>query len=59
MSRLWPLYERLSRDDEKGREEAQMAADPAYAAMMAECKAEHDALVERAKTDPEAARQLA
>ena len=48
-----------------------MAADPAYAAMMAERKteyertrtakrkAEHDALVERAKTDPEAARQLA
>ena len=48
-----------------------MAADPAYAAMMAERKAEyertrtakrkaeHNALVERAKTDPEAARQLA
>ena len=48
-----------------------MAADPEYVAMMAERKAEyertrtakrkaeHDALVERAKTDPEAARQLA
>ena len=48
-----------------------MAVDPEYAAMMAERKAEyertrtakrkaeHDALVERAKTDPEAARQLA
>lgn len=47
--KIMALYERLSRDDEKGREEAQMA----------ECKAEHDALVERAKTDPEAARQLA
>ena len=48
-----------------------MTADPAYAAMMAERKAEyertraakrkaeHDALVEQAKTDPEAAWQLA
>ena len=48
-----------------------MAADPEYAAMMAERKAEyertraakrkaeHDALVERAKIDPKAARQLA
>ena len=60
-----------ARQHKKEREEARMAADPAYAAMMAERKAEyertrtakrkaeHDALVERAKTDPEAARQLA
>jgi len=60
-----------ARQRKKEREEARMAADPAYAAMMAERKAEyertrtakrkaeHDALVERAKTDPEAARQLA
>ena len=60
-----------ARQRKKEREEARMAADSAYAAMMAERKAEyertrtakrkaeHDALVERAKTDPEAARQLA
>ena len=60
-----------ARQRKKEREEARMAADPEYAAMMAERKAEyertraakrkaeHDALVERAKTDPEAARQLA
>ena len=59
-----------ARHRKKEREEARMAADPAYAAMMAERKAEyertrtakrkaeHNALVERAKTDPEAARQL-
>ena len=60
-----------ARQRKKEREEARMAVDPEYAAMMAERKAEyertraakrkaeHDALVERAKTDPEAARQLA
>ena len=60
-----------ARQHKKEREEARMAADPAYAAMMAERKAEYertraakrkaenDALVERAKTDPEAARLLA
>ena len=60
-----------ARQRKKEREEARMAADPEYAAMMeerkaeyertrtAKRKAEHDALVERAKTDPEAARQLA
>ena len=56
---------------QKEREEARIASDPEYAAMMAERKAEytrtrtakrkaeHDALVELARTDPEAARQLA
>ena len=60
-----------ARQRKKEREEARMEVDPEYAAMMAERKveyertraakrkAEHDALVERAKTDPEAARQLA
>ena len=60
-----------ARQRKRERKEAQMAADPAYAAMMAERKAEyertrtakrkaeHNALVERAKTDPEAAQQLA
>ena len=60
-----------ARQRKRGCEEARMTADPAYAAMMAERKAEyertrtakrkaeHDALVERARTDPEAARQLA
>ena len=60
-----------ARQRKREREEARMAADPEYAAMMAERKveyertrtakrkAEQDALVERAKTDPEAARQLA
>ena len=55
----------------KEREEARMAADPEYAAMMAERKAEyvrtrtakrkaeHEALVELAKTNEEAARKLA
>lgn len=60
-----------ARQRKKEREEARMAADPEYAAMMeerkkqysrtrtAKRKAEHNALVELAKTDPEAARQLA
>ena len=60
-----------ARQRKKEREEARIAADPEYAAMMAERKAEytrtrtakrkaeHDALVELARTDPEAARQLA
>ena len=60
-----------ARQRKKEREEAKMAADPAYAAMMAERKAEyvrtrtakrkaeHEALVELAKTDEEAARKLA
>lgn len=60
-----------ARQRKKEREEARMAADPEYAAMMAERKAEyvrtrtakrkaeHDALVELAKTDVEAARKLA
>ena len=60
-----------ARKRKKEREEARMAADPEYAAMIAERKAEytrtktakrkteHDALVELAKTDPEAAQQLA
>ena len=60
-----------ARQRKKEREKARMAVDPEYAAMMAERKAEyertrtakrkaeHDALVEQAKTDPEAARQLA
>ena len=60
-----------ARQRKKEREEAKMAADPEYAAMMAERKAEyvrtrtarrkaeHEALVELAKTDEEAARKLA
>ena len=60
-----------ARQRKKEREEARMAADPEYAAMMAERKAEyvrtrtakrkaeHDALVELAKTDAEATRKLA
>ncbi len=60
-----------ARQRKKEREEARMAADPEYAAMMAERKAEyvrtrtarrkaeHEALVELAKTDEEAARKLA
>ena len=63
--------EAIARQRKKEREEAKMAADPEYAAMMAErkaeyvrtrtarCKAEHEALVELAKTDEEAARKLA
>ena len=60
-----------ARQRKKEREEARMAADPEYAAMMearkkeyirtrtARRKAEHEALVELAKTDEEAARKLA
>ena len=60
-----------ARHRKKEREEARIASDPEYAAMMAERKAEytrtrtakrkaeHNALVELARTDPEAARQLA
>ena len=60
-----------ARTRKKEREEARMAADPEYAAMMAERKAEYtrartarrkaqrEALVELAKTDEEAARKLA
>ena len=60
-----------ARQRKKEREEAKMAADPEYAAMMeekkaeytrtrtAKRKAEHEALVELAKTDEEAAKQLA
>ena len=60
-----------ARQRKKEREEAKMAADPAYAAMMkekkaeytrtrtAKRKAEHEALLELAKTDEEAARKLA
>ena len=60
-----------ARQRKKEREEARMAADPEYAAMMdarkkeyirtrtAKRKAEHEALVELAKTDEEAARKLA
>ena len=60
-----------ARQRKKEREEARMAADPAYAAMReekkaeytrtrtAKRKAEHEALVELAKTDEEAAKQLA
>ena len=63
--------EAIARQRKKEREEARMAADPEYAAMMAERKAEyvrtrtarrkaeHEALVELAKTDEEAARKLA
>ena len=60
-----------ARQRKKEREEARMAADPEYAAMMearkkeyirtrtAKRKAEHEALVELAKTDEEAAKKLA
>lgn len=60
-----------ARQRKKEREEARMAADPEYAAMMTERKAEYtrartarrkaerEALVELAKTDEEAARKLA
>ena len=60
-----------ARQRKKEREEARMAADPEYADMMearkkeyirtrtAKRKAEHEALVELAKTDEEAARKLA
>ena len=60
-----------ARQRKKEREEARMASDPEYAAMMAERKAEYtrartarrkaerEALVELAKTDEEAARKLA
>ena len=60
-----------ARQRKKEREEARMAADPEYAAMMAERKADYtrartarrkaqrEALVELAKTDEEAARKLA
>lgn len=60
-----------ARQRKQEREEARMAADPEYAAMMAEKKAEYvrtrtakrkaerEALVEQAKTDPEAAKKLA
>ena len=60
-----------ARQRKKEREEARMAADPEYAAMMAERKAEYvrtrtakrkaerEALVELAKTDEEAARKMA
>lgn len=60
-----------ARQRKKEREEARMAADPEYAAMMAERKAEYtrtrtakrkaerEALVELAKTDEEAAQKLA
>lgn len=60
-----------ARQRKKEREEARMAADPEYAAMMAERKAEYtrartarrkaerEALIELAKTDEEAARKLA
>lgn len=60
-----------ARQRKKEREEARMAADPEYAAMMAERKAEYtrartarrkaqrEALVELAKTDEEAAKKLA
>ena len=63
--------EAIARQRKKEREEARMAADPEYAAMMAERKAEYartrtakrkaerEALVELAKTDEEAARKLA
>ena len=63
--------EAIARQRKKEREEARMAADPEYAAMMearkkeyvrtrtAKRKAEHEALVELAKTDEEAARKLA
>ena len=65
------VKEAEARQRKKEREEARMAADPEYAAMMearkkeyvrtrtARRKAEHEALVELAKTDEEAARKLA
>ena len=63
--------EAAARQRKKEREEARMAVDPEYAAMMAERKAKYtrartarrkaqrEALVELAKTDEEAARKLA
>lgn len=63
--------EAAARQRKKEREEERMASDPEYAAMMAERKAEYnrrhtaqrkaerEALVEQAKTDPEAAQKLA
>ena len=63
--------EAIARQCKKEREEAKMAADPEYAAMMAARKAEYtrtrtakrkaerEALAELAKTDEEAARKLA
>lgn len=63
--------EAAARKRKKEREEAKMAADPEYAAMIAERnakyirtrsakrRAEHAALVERAKTDEAAAKELA
>ena len=63
--------EAIARQRKKEREEAKMAADPEYAAMMAARKAEYtrtrtakrkaerEALTELAKTDEEAARKLA
>lgn len=63
--------EAAARQRKKEREEERMAADPEYAAMMAERKAEYtrtrtakrkaerEALVELAKTDEEAAKKLA
>ena len=63
--------EAIARQRKKEREEARMAADPEYAAMMAARKAEYtrtrtakrkaerEALAELAKTDEEAARKLA
>ena len=63
--------EAVVRKRKKEREEAKMAADPEYAAMIAERnakyirtrsakrRAEHAALVERAKTDEAAAKELA
>ena len=63
--------EAIARQRKKEREEARMAADPEYAAMMAARKAEYtrtrtakrkaerEALTELAKTDEEAARKLA
>lgn len=63
--------EAAARQRKKEHEEARMAVDPEYAAMMAERKAEYtrtrtarrktqrEALVELAKTDEEAARKLA
>ena len=63
--------EAAARQRKKEREEERMAADPEYAAMMAERRAEYnrrhtakrkadrEALEEQAKTDPEAAKKLA
>ena len=65
------IKEAEARQRKKEREEERMATDPEYAAMMAERKAEYtrtrtakrkaerEALVELAKTDPEAAEKLA